>query len=76
MLWLVKGLGPGGAEQLLLLSARVADRERFDYRLAYVRADKTHLVPELEALGCRPPAARGDVRPARRVDARPPAAHG
>lgn len=54
MLWLVKGLGPGGAEQLLLLSARVADHERFDYRLAYVRPDKVHLVPELEALGLVP----------------------
>ncbi|GAA2168137.1 glycosyltransferase [Humibacillus xanthopallidus] len=54
ILWLIKGLGPGGAEQLLLLSARVADRDRFDIRLAYVRPDKTHLVPEFEALGLVP----------------------
>ena len=54
VLWLVKGLGPGGAEQLLLLSARVADRVRFDLRLAYVRPDKTHLVPEFEAEGLVP----------------------
>lgn len=54
ILWLIKGLGPGGAEQLLLLSARVADHERFDYRVAYVRPDKTHLVPEFEELGIRP----------------------
>lgn len=54
VLWLVKGLGPGGAEQLLLLSAKVADRERFQHRLCYVRADKTHLVPEFEALGIQP----------------------
>lgn len=54
VLWLIKGLGPGGAEQLLLLSARVADHDRFDYRVAYVRPDKTHLVPEFEALGARP----------------------
>lgn len=54
VLWLVKGLGPGGAEQLLLLSARVADRDRFAYRLAYQRPDKTHLVPEFEALGLTP----------------------
>lgn len=54
VLWLVKGLGPGGAEQLLLLAAGVVDRQRFDYRLAYVRADKTHLVPEFEALGVTP----------------------
>lgn len=54
VLWLVKGLGPGGAEQLLLLAAGVADRTRFDYRLAYVRPDKTHLVPEFEAIGLVP----------------------
>lgn len=54
VLWLVKGLGPGGAEQLLLLSAKVADRECFDYRLRFVRSDKTHLVPEFEAMGVYP----------------------
>ncbi|MFC7489214.1 MULTISPECIES: glycosyltransferase [unclassified Knoellia] len=54
VLWLVKGLGPGGAEQLLLLAAGVVDRSRFDYRIAYVRADKTHLVPEFEAKGLVP----------------------
>ena len=59
VLWLVKGLGPGGAEQLLLLAAGVADRSRFDYRLAYVRPDKTHLVPEFEALGLKPRRLRG-----------------
>lgn len=54
VLWLVKGLGPGGAEQLLLLAAGVVDRSRFDYRIAYVRPDKSHLVPELEAVGLVP----------------------
>ena len=54
VLWLVKGLGPGGAEQLLLLAAGVVDRDRFDYRVAYVRADKTHLVPEFVAKGLVP----------------------
>ena len=54
VLWLVKGLGPGGAEQLLLLSARVADDSRFAYRLAFVRPDKTHLVPEFIAAGLTP----------------------
>lgn len=54
VLWLIKGLGPGGAEQLLLLSARVADRDSFAYRVAFVRPDKTHLVPEFEALGIDP----------------------
>ncbi len=68
VLWLVKGLGPGGAEQLLLLAAGVTDRSRFDYRLAYVRPDKTHLVPEFEAAGL--------VARATRVRARVAAARG
>ncbi len=54
VLWLIKGLGPGGAEQLLLLSARVADHGSFAYRVAYVRPDKTHLVGEFERLGLVP----------------------
>ena len=54
VLWLIKGLGPGGAEQLLLLSARVADHGAFDYRVAYLRPDKTHLIPEFQALGLTP----------------------
>ncbi len=51
VLWLIKGLGPGGAEQLLLSSARVADHARFDLHAAYVRPDKTHLVEPLERAG-------------------------
>lgn len=54
VLWLIKGLGPGGAEQLLLLSAKVVDVEHFDVRVAYLRPDKTHLVPEFEQLGLQP----------------------
>ena len=54
VLWLIKGLGPGGAEQLLLLAARTVDRDRFDVRVAYARPDKTHLVPEFEAAGIAP----------------------
>lgn len=54
VLWLIKGLGPGGAEQLLLLAAKVADRDAFDYSIAYVRPDKTHLIPEFVALGLQP----------------------
>lgn len=48
---MIKGLGPGGAEQLLLQAARVVDRVRFRYEIAYVRPDKTHLVPEFGAAG-------------------------
>ena len=64
VLWLIKGLGPGGAEQLLLLAAKVADHQRFEYRVAYVRPDKTHLVPEFEALGVSP-VRLGARRPGR-----------
>jgi glycosyltransferase involved in cell wall biosynthesis len=49
--WLTKGLGPGGAEQLLVSSARVADHERFTYHAAYVRPDKDQLVAQLAASG-------------------------
>ena len=51
VLWLVKGLGPGGAERLLVEHARAGDRARFDYQLAYLLPWKQHLVGELEALG-------------------------
>lgn len=51
VLWLVKGLGPGGAEQLLVSSARVADHSRFAFEVAYLRADKDHLVPRLGEAG-------------------------
>ncbi|MFZ1411276.1 MAG: glycosyltransferase [Micropruina sp.] len=51
ILWLIKGLGPGGAEQLLVSSARVADHQRFRFSTAFVRPDKTRLVPRLEAEG-------------------------
>jgi glycosyltransferase involved in cell wall biosynthesis len=61
VLWLVKGLGPGGAEQLLLLAAGVVDRDRYDYRLAYVRPDKTHLVPEFETKGIAPQRLGADA---------------
>ena len=49
--WLIKGLGPGGAEQLLVSSARVADHARFQYHAAYVRPDKDQLVAQLAASG-------------------------
>jgi L-malate glycosyltransferase len=50
MLWLIKGLGPGGAEQLLVNQAAVRDREAFDYRAAYLVPWKHHRVGPLEAL--------------------------
>jgi glycosyltransferase involved in cell wall biosynthesis len=51
VLWLSKGLGPGGAERLLVSLARSMDLERFELSAAYLLADKNHLVPELEAAG-------------------------
>lgn len=51
VLWLIKGLGPGGAERLLVSFAKSCDAERFDYHAAYLVPWKTALVPDLEALG-------------------------
>lgn len=51
MLWLTKGLGPGGAERLLVSFASIADRGRFDLRAAYLLPWKDHLVADLEARG-------------------------
>jgi len=60
VLWLVKGLGPGGAERLLVSAAGRHDRERFDLRCLYLLPWKQQLVPELEALGV--PTTCLDVR--------------
>lgn len=51
VLWAIKGLGPGGAEQLLVSSARVADHHRFRYAVAFVRPDKDQLLPALAEAG-------------------------
>lgn len=51
VLWLIKGLGPGGAEHLLVSIARVADRERFRFTAGYVLDWKNHLVPMIENEG-------------------------
>ncbi|WP_431677606.1 glycosyltransferase [Kitasatospora sp. KL5] len=53
VLWLAKGLGRGGAEQLLLNCARHADTERYEIEVAYVLPYKDALVPALEAAGVR-----------------------
>lgn len=49
VLVLVKGLGIGGAETLIADSARLWDRDSFEYRVAYFLPWKDHLVPALEA---------------------------
>ena len=53
VLWVVKGLGPGGAERLLVAAAGAHDQERFDIECAYVLPWKDHLVGELESAGVR-----------------------
>jgi glycosyltransferase involved in cell wall biosynthesis len=53
VLWLIKGLGPGGAERLLVAAAAAHDRDRFDIEVAYLVGWKNHLAPELEQLGVR-----------------------
>jgi len=54
VLWLIKGLGPGGAEQLLKQTARAIDQRAFLIRVGFVRPDKTHLVPDFQAAGLQP----------------------
>ncbi len=66
VLWLIKGLGPGGAERLLVSAAKLADRSRFDFEVAYLLPWKTALVGELEGLGIRVTCLGG----ARRYDPR------
>lgn len=51
VLWLIKGLGPGGAERLLVNAAAVHDHQRFSLECAYVVPQKQHLVPALQEHG-------------------------
>ena len=51
VLWVAKGLGPGGAEVLLAASAEHLDREQFHVDCAYVLPWKDHLSGRLEAAG-------------------------
>ena len=51
VLWLIKGLGPGGAETLLVSAARVADHATFAYEAAYVVPQKSLLAVDLERAG-------------------------
>jgi glycosyltransferase involved in cell wall biosynthesis len=62
VLWVIKGLGPGGAERLLVDHAATTEGG-VDYECVYVLSWKTHLRADLEALGvrCRPAGRfRGD----------------
>jgi glycosyltransferase involved in cell wall biosynthesis len=51
VLWLIKGLGLGGAERLLTLAADHVDRTRYVYEAAYLLPWKTALVNEMERAG-------------------------
>jgi len=51
VLLLIKCLGYGGAEQLLVDVVANRDADAFDYEVAYVLADENALVPAVEASG-------------------------
>jgi glycosyltransferase involved in cell wall biosynthesis/GNAT superfamily N-acetyltransferase len=51
VLWVIKGLGPGGAETLLAAAAQAHDRDRFHIECAYVLPYKDHLAGRLEEAG-------------------------
>ena len=51
VLWLIKGLGPGGAERLLAMLAEVKDGTSFAYEAAYLLRAKSDLVRELQSRG-------------------------
>ena len=51
VLLLIKGLGRGGAEQLLVTASSHLDRDRFRYEVAYLLPWKDALVGPLEAAG-------------------------
>lgn len=53
ILLLIKGLGLGGAERLLVDVVANRDRDRFEYEVAYVRNGLDALVPAMEATGVR-----------------------
>jgi glycosyltransferase involved in cell wall biosynthesis len=57
---LIKGLGPGGAERLVVAAAAAHDRAQFELEVVYLLPWKRHLVAELEALGV--PCTCLDVR--------------
>jgi glycosyltransferase involved in cell wall biosynthesis len=51
VLLLIKGLGLGGAERLLVDVVGARDRTHFDYEVAYVLADQDALVPAMKGAG-------------------------
>ncbi len=53
VLILIKCMGYGGAERLVVSMMRHRDRDRFDYEVAYVLEDRDTLVPQLRERWCR-----------------------
>lgn len=51
VLWLSKGLGPGGAERLISSLARTINPDEFDIRATYLLPKKNHLVEQLAQAG-------------------------
>ena len=51
VLWLARGLGPGGMERLLVTHARLGGIDRFRYLAAYLTERPRSLRGELEAAG-------------------------
>jgi glycosyltransferase involved in cell wall biosynthesis len=51
VLWLVKGLGRGGAEKLLTLMAPRIDRDRFDLEVAYLLSHHDDVAMEIQRQG-------------------------
>lgn len=60
VLIVIKGLGRGGAEQLLASGAPYLDRGRFHYQFAYLLPWKDSLVRELSGLGLPVHCLRGE----------------
>jgi glycosyltransferase involved in cell wall biosynthesis len=60
VLFLIKGLAHGGAEQLLLNGIRYHDVSRFDYMVAYLLPSKNSLVEDLKAAGLPVFCLRGE----------------
>ena len=71
VLWLVKGLGPGGAERLMVAAAGAHDRTTVSLHTAYLLPWKDALVGDLEALHvpctCLEVRDERDLRWARRL---------
>jgi glycosyltransferase involved in cell wall biosynthesis len=63
ILLLIKGLGRGGAEQLIVSSVPHLDRERFRYEVAYLLRERHALVGDLRSAGIRVHCLDGPADP-------------